>query len=172
MDKEEVLYKLKTAINSNSADLAEKAVAEVHTFGYESEFAPYLIELLETKWHFRHEDIVLALQATKDNRATKTLLKTAKIKFEYLDYDNSYSLSRKCTWALADIGTDESKKALEELSQWHDKEIAEYAQKRLNNWEAEKNRKTAANKTYKQAGESAYPKSSAFKKLWSWLIAR
>ncbi|WNJ17129.1 hypothetical protein [Pontibacter sp. G13] len=78
----------------------------------------------------------------KDNRATPSLLKTAKRTFDYLAYDHSYSLARICSWALADIGTDESKQALWELSQWHDPNIAGYAQKRLDKWEAEMHRKS------------------------------
>lgn len=139
MKKEDVLNRLRKAIESNSADLVERAVTDVHSFGYNSDFVPHLIALLKANWHFRHEDIALALQWTKDNRATKTLLKTAQSTFQYLDYNHSYALARKCTWALADIGTNEAKQALIELSQWHDEEIAGYALKRLNKWE-EKNR--------------------------------
>ena len=89
----------------------------------------------------------MALQRTRDNRATKSLLKTAKSKFGYLDYDNSYPLARKCIWALAYIRTEDSKQALVELSEWHDEEIAGYAQKKLEKWEEEMNRITAANKS-------------------------
>lgn len=145
MKKEKVLNNLQNAIETSSADTAESAVTSVHEFGYHPDFVPYLIELLEVNWHYRHEDIVLALQWTKDNRATKTLLKTAERKFDYLEYDNSYALARKCTWALADIGTEESKQALIKLSQGHDEEVAVYALKRLDTWEVEKNRKTATN---------------------------
>ena len=146
--KERILNSLSEAIKERSSDKAENAVTTVHQFGYDPDFVPLLIELLESDWHFRHEDIALALQWSKDNRATNSLLKTAKIKFDYLNYDDSYSLARKCVWALTDIGTDESKQALFELSQWHDQKIASYAQKRLDNWEEEKDRKAKANTNY------------------------
>jgi hypothetical protein len=63
------------------------------------------------------------------------------VKFKYLEYNNSYALARKCTWALADIGTDESKKALEDIANGMDGEVAKYAQSRIDNWDSELKRK-------------------------------
>lgn len=105
------------------------------------DFVPLLSEILGEEWHISHEDIVLFLQQLKDNRATPILLETAQRKFEYLSYDDSYPLARKCTWALADIGTVDSKNALIELSTNKDLVIAGYAQKRLDNWNHELIRK-------------------------------
>lgn len=60
-----------------------------------------------------------------------------------LDYENSYALARKCTWALADIGTADAKLALQNLSNVADQEISLYARKRLQQWSLEINRKRA-----------------------------
>jgi hypothetical protein len=52
-----------------------------------------------------------------------------------------YPTVRKCTWALADIGTEEAKSYLQELTKSKDTTLAGYAYKRLNSWEAEMHRK-------------------------------
>lgn len=134
MTKNQIIEKLKKAILEQDPALVETAIFQIHKSNYEKEYIPLLIELLDADWHVRHEDIVLAFQDFKDNDSTAILLKTAKRKFEYLDYDNSYALARKCTWALAEIATIESKNALLEISQMPDNTIANFAIKRLDNW--------------------------------------
>jgi hypothetical protein len=44
------------------------------------------------------------------------------------------ALVRKCTWALADIGTPEAKARLQDLAKSLNAQIAGYAQKRLDRW--------------------------------------
>ena len=138
-----VLEKLfRSAIVIASEEQAEEAFRVLFR-GFESDrrFVPYLVELIEADWHKRHEDIASCLQKSKDNRATPALLRTAIRKFDYLDYDNSYALARKCTWALADIGTQESRAALEVISRNDDETIAGYAIRRLERWQLEHDRK-------------------------------
>ena len=67
----------------------------------------------------------------------------AVVTHQYLDYDEFFGLARKCTWALADIGTPEANTALQELSQVDNQTIADYAQERLDKWEQELYRKNA-----------------------------
>jgi len=43
-------------------------------------------------------------------------------------------LARKCTWALADIGTPSARSLLETLATNDNEIIAHYAQKRLEQW--------------------------------------
>lgn len=102
---------------------------------------PTLVELLRARWHTRHEDTARWLQQLRDPRAVDALFETAFSKFPYLEYDNSYALARKCTWALADIGTPEARAKLEELARGADAEIAGYAQRRLDHWDSELKRK-------------------------------
>lgn len=138
-----VLEKLfRSALVIASEEQADEAL-RVFFRGFQSDpvFVPYLIELIEANWHKRHEDIAGCLQHSKDNRATPALLRTAMRKFDYLEYDNSYSLARKCTWALADIGTKESRAALEHISRAGDETIAGYAVRRLERWQSELARK-------------------------------
>ncbi len=133
---------IKKSINPNDPYSVENALNEVHKHEEKIlEYVPFLVELLNEDWHYKHEDIVLLLQSSKDSRAVDVLYKTALKKYPYLDYDNSYALARKCTWALADIGTPEAKDKLFLLSKVEDEEISNYAKKRLGDWEKEKQRK-------------------------------
>ena len=87
----------------------------------------------------------LCVPETADALATAAL-----IKHEYLEYDNSYAFARKCTWALADIGTPQALANLEYLAQTSDPDVAAYAQKRLDNWEHELHRKGRGRQHAKQ----------------------
>jgi hypothetical protein len=97
------------------------------------------IKLFDEDWHSDHENIALHFQHTRDPLATDTLFKTATRNF-YKDFDH-LPLSRKCTWALADIGTEKAKQYLVQLTSCGDLEIEGYAKKRLAYWEAEAGRK-------------------------------
>ena len=71
----------------------------------------------------------------------EALYRTAFVEHEYRAYDEFFGLARRCTWALADIGTVEAYEKLELLAQCNNPMIAAYAQKRLDSWEEEKTRK-------------------------------
>jgi hypothetical protein len=58
-------------------------------------------------------------------------------------YDECFGLARKCTWALADIGTPEAHARLEILAKHSNPQIAAYAQKRLDEWDDERPRNGA-----------------------------
>ncbi|MFP6790363.1 MAG: hypothetical protein VB954_10325 [Thalassolituus sp.] len=100
-----------------------------------------LIALLPADWHYKHEDIARYLQKLKSPKSIDVLTLVAISKFEYLDYDNSESLARKCIWALADIGTEKAKESLVTLSNFYERTIAAMAQERLDNWLNEIDRK-------------------------------
>jgi hypothetical protein len=54
------------------------------------------------------------------------LERTAHAVHDYLAYDDGFALTRKCTWALADIGTPEAQQALTRLA-CDNSNIASYA---------------------------------------------
>jgi hypothetical protein len=64
-----------------------------------------------------------------------------------LHYDEFFNVARKCTWALADIGTPEAHAKLQLLAKNENPMIAQYAQKRLDGWEREMSRKGTAQKS-------------------------
>lgn len=88
-----------------------------------------------------HEDIVRELQALRPAEAVEALYRAAHDRHDYLEYDEFRGLARKCTWALADIGTPQARACLERLAAEPDPQVAEYAKKRLDHWEAESHRK-------------------------------
>jgi len=141
MDKNKLIELFESAIRTKNPDEVDMAVAEAFSVLETSDCIPFLCQLLEFDWHYDHEDIASLLQQIASPKSVDVLFKTATRKFEYLNYDDSKPLSRKCIWALADIGNAESRKALIELTKNQDAEIAGYAQKRIDNWNLEIGRK-------------------------------
>ena len=142
MNSEElkVLRMLEAAAAAPQTDTVEEAITAGHRIGLHSNFVPPLLTLLRSRDHFRHEDIVAALQSIKDPRAIDALFEAASVRLPYLDYDEFFGLARKCTWALADIGTKEAKTRLEQLTSSKNLLIADYAKKRVDRWDQERNR--------------------------------
>lgn len=138
---DDILQILRDGIETKDAELVDTALDKYFMSGLSGEIVSELAELLGEPWHHRHEDIVSILQGLKDPRAVDALYKEAHSEYEYLNYDDCFGLARKCTWALADIGTSEAKAKLQQLAQENNQIVAEYAQKRLNSWEEEKSRK-------------------------------
>jgi len=135
--------KLKKAISERNGYSVEELLVQVEESEKSDEYVYLLIELIESDWHIRHEDVARELQHHGNQSAVSALHRTATRKYSYLEYDNSYALARKCTWALADIGTVEAKQALQELVKQSDPEISGYAEKRLERWSLESKRKRA-----------------------------
>lgn len=133
---------LQEAVASRDAREAEYALMLCGLFGGVSvDQIEVLTDLLIAPWHTCHEDVALALQGLRAPATADALARAALMKHEYLAYNDSHAFARKCTWALADIGTPEARAHLERLARVEDKEVASYAQKRLDNWEDELSRK-------------------------------
>lgn len=140
-DPVRVLADLCRSVETRDESEIDQALDGAFEVGLRSEFAPPLIQLLDLTVHRRHEDIVLGLQQLKDPRAVDSLCRAVFVKHDYLNYDEFFGLARKCTWALADIGTTEARSKLRLLASSENPVIARYAQKRLDNWEEEQERK-------------------------------
>jgi hypothetical protein len=132
---------LESAILSQDGELAEHAINRAGAAGLHPVHEPFLILLIEAPWHSRHEDLVGALQDMRTPTAVGALERTAHARYKYLDYDVYLGLARKCTWALADIGTPEAHQALTRLAACDNPLIAGYANKRLTSWQKELPRK-------------------------------
>lgn len=132
--------RLELALSARNPDLVESTVNEASSMLHQVH-VPALIALAEAPWHHRHEDVVHALQELRSPDSIAALERTAFSTHAYLAYDNNYALARKCTWALADIGSREAQEALMRIAKCGDPTIAAYAQKRLDNWEKELRRK-------------------------------
>jgi hypothetical protein len=144
LDPFEVQRSLERALESQDADEIDRAVLSAFQLDeLRPEFAPTFVRLLAVRSHHKHEDLVGALQKFRDPDAVDALFSAATVRHEYLDYDEFSGLARKCTWALADIGTSKAKTKLEQLALSENPLIAGYARKRLDRWENEKPRKNA-----------------------------
>jgi hypothetical protein len=139
----EAARRLETAIHVRNSELAESAISGAFSILHPIH-APALILLAEAPWHQRHEDVVRALQQLRSSDAVDALERTAFSVHEYLAYDGDFGLARKCTWALADIGTPAAHQALTRLAECNNPTIAGYAKKRLDNWQKELPRKGLA----------------------------
>jgi hypothetical protein len=137
----EALRRLQSAVASSNDEEAEWALAFAWQVGLHPILCNVLIELAEAPWHMRHEDVVQAIQQLRCDSAVEALQRTARSQYDYLGYDEFFGLARKCTWALADIGTPEAKEALERLADSENALIVGYARKRLVHWEDEQDRK-------------------------------
>lgn len=105
--------------------LAEDDRARVHL----------LIELLTIDGHERHEDIVFDLGLFGDPAATPAIAEAAEKTVEYMvRWQNLHEFQRKCGYALARIGTPESRAVLEHLAQHADPHLREYGREGLSNW--------------------------------------
>jgi HEAT repeat protein len=136
-----IIEMLEAAALSRAPDFVERAVQCAYADGLKAAYVPALIAILKNSEHHRHEDVVTALQTLKDPISADALFNAAFIEHEYLNYDEHFGLARKCTWALADIGSPEARSFLERLAASSNKFIAAFAQERLDCWEKEKQRK-------------------------------
>ena len=112
--------------------------------GFSNKFSEIFCKLLQADWHYKHEDIAQILQGLKDPSTVDCLYRAAELQFDYLNYDDTFGFARKCTWALADIGTPEAKAKLQQSARSSNDFGAKYAQKRLDRWEQELSRKGAS----------------------------
>src|SRR6185312_978824 len=79
--------------------------------------ASVLMRLLLDDWHDLHEDIVLDLGLLGEPSAVEAIQKAINIPFGHLvEWGNLHAFQRKCASALARIGTEESRVALETLA--------------------------------------------------------
>jgi hypothetical protein len=132
---------LNDGARSRDASSIECALILAERCDQDIDLIPTLIEFLRASWHYHHEDIAFTLQQLRDPRAIEALYETALTKHDYHAYDDGHALARKCTWALADIGTPEALEKLQSPAKSGDPEIAAYAKKRIDRWAAEKARK-------------------------------
>lgn len=99
------------------------------------EGAPFLAKALLADWHESHEDIVFELGLIGDPRTTGSIAEAAATTFEYMvRWDNLHEFQRKCAYALARIGSDESHAALEVLANHSDPYLREYGEEGLEHW--------------------------------------
>lgn len=130
----QTLQKLVAAAQSGDGNEIEIALGDMWASGYSEEFVPVFITLLPLQNHSGHDAIVSALQHLRDPRAVEALYAAALVKYPD-EADDYLCVPRKCTWALADIGTPEARERLEMLAAHANPLTVGYAKKRLDNWD-------------------------------------
>lgn len=98
---------------------------------FSKDFVDVLGKLIESHWHFQHENIAIIFQKLKSPDSIKYLYKTALTQFDYLDFDEAFALAVKCIWALGDINTEDSKGKLKVLAESENEIIRDNAIKQL-----------------------------------------
>jgi hypothetical protein len=94
-----------------------------------------LTELLGRAGHARHEDIVFELGLIGVPDAVDAIATAAVHPFPYIEeWGNLHEFQRKCAYALARIGTDRSREALEQMTTSSDAHLREYAEEGLERW--------------------------------------
>lgn len=95
--------------------------------------------MFRMNWHELHDSLASDFQHRRHPSTAKFLFEMVNgSKIPEFDYK---PVSRKCVWALADIGTEESKSYLSLLNRSEDTIVADYAKRRLERWDIEKPRK-------------------------------
>lgn len=132
IEKQHVLQLLEKAYQEKNADDVDILLVLGFLFDvFSKDYIDILCKLIVEDWHYKHEDIALVLQKLKSPESIDALYKTALAKFEYLDYDDSYALARKCIHALGDMNTDYAKEKLKLLAASDIDIIKEKAEKQL-----------------------------------------
>ncbi|KAB0685229.1 hypothetical protein [Burkholderia territorii] len=96
---------------------------------------PLLIELLNLDGHERHEDIVFDLGLLGNPAAIPAIARAVTACFPYMDrWGNRHEFQRKCAYALARIGTPESRAVLEYLARHEDIYLRKCGEEGLSHW--------------------------------------
>ncbi|MFD1604451.1 DUF4291 family protein [Flavobacterium artemisiae] len=142
LQRETDLREIKRILNEKDSDgVFGKVYGFAGTYCRDEEILLLLCEIFESDWHTRHEDMARSFQDASNPVTAESLFRVALTEFEYMNWNDNYPLQRKCTWALADIGTPEAKDFLEQIKETANETIAEFAAKRLREWDAEFRRK-------------------------------
>lgn len=105
----------------------------------EDEILQIEMKLFEQSWHTLHDELASNFQIKRNPLVAQLLCKS--VLEETIPEFDYKPVSRKCTWALADIGTQEALDCLKAIAQSKDETLARYAQKRILQWEDELERK-------------------------------
>lgn len=112
-----------------------KLLEDLGTTPQGAERLKLLTELLVEEGHDRYEDIVFELGMIGDPTATQAIARAASMSFEKLvRWGNLHEFQRKCAYALARIGTDESRAVLQDMARSSDDYLREYGEEGLSHW--------------------------------------
>lgn len=132
VDKEYCFDLLKQAVNDKDDEKVEEAIVVGSALNcFSNGFSEVFCELLLSDWHYKHEDIARILQDLKDPSTVDCLYDASQLRFEYLDYDDTYQFARRCIKVLSAIDNEEAINKLQLLTNSNIPEIKQYAIKEL-----------------------------------------
>ncbi|NQX48216.1 hypothetical protein HQN87_23085 [Paenibacillus tritici] len=127
-----VLMLLERAYNRKIANEVEYSLFIAFSFNlFNEDYVEIACKLIESHWHFQHENLAMILQRLKSPASIEYLYRAAVTQFDYLDFDEAYALAVKCIWALGDINTEDSRGKLKLLTESENEIIRENAVKQL-----------------------------------------
>ncbi|MES2371135.1 MAG: HEAT repeat domain-containing protein [Bacteroidota bacterium] len=132
-NKDYIPQQLEHAFSEENGDNVEDLMYLFFRFDeeFDGKYVEVFCKLLRMPWHNQHENMVRLLQGLKDARSVNCLYETALARFEYLDYDDTFALARKCIHALADINNEDAREKLKLLTTSDIQIIREKAEKQL-----------------------------------------
>ncbi len=107
---------LEAAYETKNAEDLEYALIIGFVFGFGPEHEDILCHLVEADWHFRHEDVVSALDDLRSPSAVTALSRATQWIPEYLDFDEYRALAVKAIWALGKLPGEDVESKLQALA--------------------------------------------------------
>ena len=128
----DILSALASAVTNQDCDELRDAVNMVNQ---DLSAAPLLAHILLEDWHDSHEDIIFELGLIGNPTVVGAIASAAKMKFHSLvEWGNLCEFQRKCAYALARIGTDESRIALADMVRSEDDCLRQVGAEGLSHW--------------------------------------
>jgi hypothetical protein len=122
---------LRTAIENRDPDGVAYAVAAGFSLGYDERHLDPLLILARADWHFRHEDVINALDKLRDPRALDVLFEATQEIPAYLEWDEDRALAGKAIYAIYHIPGPRSRLLLEQLLRDQDRDVRSTARRVL-----------------------------------------
>jgi len=123
---------LEAAYEKRDAEKVEDFIYLIFKFEIlNDKYVDILNNLLVSKWHYKHEDIVILLQKISSEKSIKYLYDAIELHPEYLEWDDNYAFEVKCVRAIYHIGMEKSYSYLEELCIHPNAVIRDMAQRQL-----------------------------------------
>ncbi|TDB64661.1 hypothetical protein [Arundinibacter roseus] len=129
-----LLHLCKKALAEQSADTIFEAMFIVHYFKDEptdDTFLDILVACMAGRWHQQHEDLVHYYKGCFREKDIPVLMELVHFQPEYLEWDESRQLARKCIYAIEKINAEAASLAIKELVASEDETVRYYAQKVL-----------------------------------------
>jgi hypothetical protein len=122
---------LKRAVEEQDGVAAEFGLYLGHKFGITPEYLEPLNALADAEWHQRHEDAVAGLAKLHHPSSVEPLYGAARLRPQYLDYDETFALAKKAVHALEAIQTTQAVEKLGQLLSQSPDVVKEYAKRAL-----------------------------------------